>query len=91
MWRVYLDYETEYANMSDGYMVASVEGGENAELIALAPDMADAILAWWENSCDDSHGPTFDALETLAEKLLQIGHAKALSNCNESNDTDTQP
>ncbi len=54
------------------YEVASSwENRPTADLIALAPEMAEAILAWDDNG--QCAPPDSDALVDLAEKLRQIG------------------
>jgi hypothetical protein len=47
----------------------------NAELIALAPELAEAVLAWSDCPCDRQCYDCGDRLVAAATKLRQIGGA----------------
>lgn len=56
----------------DGDVVCDVFAESDAELIALAPEMAEAILAWHADAQTGSPFPAEDELLALAEKLRAI-------------------
>lgn len=52
---------------------AHVKGKANAELIALAPEMAEAIMLWSDATEESCRIEANDLIEALAVKLRQIG------------------
>lgn len=71
-------WNVEAGNQNDAWpVVIDCENKSDAELIALTPDMAEAIIAWAEDSSCACYGmscecPGGEALHDMAKKLRTI-------------------